>query len=90
MKPVRVLLIAPSLDIIGGQSVQADRLLGCLASEPSLQVRFLPINPRLPRVLRRVKYVRTLVTELLFFIQLGGEIGRTDIVHIFAAGDSSF
>src|SRR5271170_5706963 len=46
--PTRVLLIAPSLDIIGGQSVQANQLLRCLANEPSVQVQFLPINPRLP------------------------------------------
>src|SRR5579863_3620821 len=43
-RPIRVLLIAPSLSIIGGQSVQANQLLGCLANEPSVQVRFLPIN----------------------------------------------
>src|SRR5271156_2884124 len=47
-RAVRVLLIAPSLNIIGGQSIQADRLLRCLANDPSVQVQFLPVNPRLP------------------------------------------
>src|ERR1700683_2859105 len=41
---VRVLLIAPSLNIIGAQSIQANRLLHCLANDPSVQVRFLPVN----------------------------------------------
>ena len=93
MKPVRILLIAPSLDILGGQSVQADRLLGCLAREPSLQVRFLPVNPRLPALfaaLQRVKYLRTFITSVLCALKLIGASGRADVLHVFAAGDASF
>ena len=44
-KPIRVLLIAPSMDILGGQAVQAERLLTRLRQEPSLEMGFLPINP---------------------------------------------
>src|ERR1700689_4063216 len=46
IRQVSVLLIAPSVDIIGGQSIQADQLLRCLANEPSVQVEFLAVNPR--------------------------------------------
>ena len=45
---LRVLIVAPSLDILGGQAVQAARLMTRLHDEPSLEIGFLPINPRLP------------------------------------------
>jgi glycosyltransferase involved in cell wall biosynthesis len=86
---IRVLLIAPSLSIIGGQSVQANRLLRCLAIEPSTQVRFLPINPRLPSALSR-KYLRTLITLVLYLVHLAARIGRADVLHIFTPGYLSF
>ena len=47
---IRVLIVAPSFRILGGQSVQAARLMERLSNEPSLEVGFLPINPRLPGV----------------------------------------
>ena len=88
-RPIRVLLIAPSLDIIGGQSMQADQLLRCLANETSVQVQFLPVNPRLPSALR-MKYVRTLITLLLYLARLAVEIRRAEVLHIFTAGYFSF
>ena len=47
-RPIRVLLIAPSFEILGGQSVQASRLMECLGRDPSLRMAFQPINPHLP------------------------------------------
>src|SRR4051812_5125367 len=44
----RVLLIGPSLDILGGQAIQAARLMHKLAGEHTISASFLPINPRLP------------------------------------------
>jgi glycosyltransferase involved in cell wall biosynthesis len=87
--PVRVLLIAPSLDIIGGQSVQAQQLLSRLENEPAVHIRFLPINPRLPAFLR-AKYIRTLITTMLYFGRLMACIGRADVLHIFTPGYFSF
>ena len=37
---MRVLIVAPSFGILGGQSVQAARLLERLSKEPSLEVGF--------------------------------------------------
>ncbi|MFL6209341.1 MAG: glycosyltransferase family 4 protein [Pyrinomonadaceae bacterium] len=91
--PLRVLVVAPSLDILGGQAVQAERLLARLRAEPSLAVSFLPINPRLPGVFRRlqaIKYVRTVVTSLLYCAQLLARVGRFDVIHIFSASYFSF
>src|SRR5689334_7620726 len=81
-RPLRVLLLAPSLDILGGQSRQCARLREGLKSESSLQVDFYPHNPRMPRGLRwlqRIKYVRTIVTTWLYVSWLLLSAWRYDI-----------
>jgi glycosyltransferase involved in cell wall biosynthesis len=84
-----VLLIAPSLNIIGGQSIQANQLLLCLANEPSVQVEFLPVNPRLRSALS-MKYVRTVITLVLYLPRLAAAIRRADVLQIFTPGYFSF
>ena len=90
---VRVLLIAPSLDILGGQSRQASRLLTSLRSEPGVRIDFLPVNPRAPGALhhlQRIKFVRTVVTSLLFWSKLLVKAPRYDVLHIFSASYYSY
>ena len=90
---LRVLIVAPSLDILGGQSVQAARLLDHLVKEPRLQVGFVPINPRLPGVLRRlqsIKYVRTILTSIAYVASLLLTVPRYDVLHVFSASYVSF
>src|SRR5262245_9137321 len=90
---LRILIVAPSLDILGGQAVQASCILSYLKLEPDLVVGFLPINLRLPGVLRSlqsIKYVRTVVTSLLYVATLVVEVRRYDVVHIFSASYLSF
>jgi glycosyltransferase involved in cell wall biosynthesis len=92
-KSLRVLIVAPSFDILGGQSVQAARLADCLREEPSLQVGFLPINPRLPgplRYLQRIKYVRTILTMIAYVISLLLRVYKYDVIHVFSASYFSF
>src|SRR5665213_846192 len=70
---IRVLLVGPSLDIVGGQSVQLARLLDHLQHTYGVEVDFLPVNPRLPgplRYLQRVKYVRTMATSVAYICLL--------------------
>src|SRR6267143_1405732 len=70
---LRVLVVAPSFDILGGQSVQAARLISRLRELPFLEAGFLPINPRLPVILRwmqAIKYLRTTVTSLFYVAAL--------------------
>ncbi|HEV7844552.1 MAG TPA: glycosyltransferase family 4 protein, partial [Pyrinomonadaceae bacterium] len=84
---------APSLDILGGQSVQAARLLENLSREPGLEISMQPINPRLPGALRhlqKIKYVRTLVTSVAYCAQLLWRVPRYDVIHIFSASYFSF
>ena len=92
-KPLRVLMVAPSFDILGGQAVQAARLLDRLRQEPSLEVGFLPVNPRLPGVLRKlqaIKYVRTVVTSIAYLASLFSRVWKYDVIHIFSASYFSF
>ncbi|MEZ4414362.1 MAG: glycosyltransferase family 4 protein [Gemmatimonadota bacterium] len=91
--PLRVLLVATSLDIVGGQAVQADYLRRGLEAEASVDLRFLPINPRLPgplRLLQRIKYVRTVTTFTWFTLKLLWAAPRADVLHIFAGSYFSF
>jgi glycosyltransferase involved in cell wall biosynthesis len=85
-KPIRVLLIAPSMDILGGQAVQAERLLARLGQEPSLQMGFLALSPTLPSPLRSIKYLRTIAAFLLYNSRLFWRAPRYDVFHIFSAG----
>jgi glycosyltransferase involved in cell wall biosynthesis len=92
-RPIRVLLTAPSLDILGGQAVQAKRLLDELRREPRIRITYLPVNPRLPgpfRALQRVKYLRTIATLLVFTSRLIREALRHDVLHTFSASNYSF
>lgn len=91
--PVRVLIVAPSFGILGGQSVQAARLLERLKEEPSLEVGFLPINPRLPaglHQLQRIRYVRTVVTSFAYVLSLLARVYKYDVLHVFSASYFSF
>lgn len=92
-EPTRVLIVAASMDIVGGQAVQAVRLIDHLKHEPSIRVDFLPVNPRLPGVLRKlqsIKYVRTITTSMAYWIDLLNTIPRFDVIHIFSASYFSF
>jgi glycosyltransferase involved in cell wall biosynthesis len=85
---LRVLVVAPSLRIKGGQSRQAVRLMTGLAAEPSLEIGFLPHDPQLPGplgLLQRIKYVRTAVTTALYVLLLLARVPRYDIIHVFSA-----
>jgi len=92
-RPIRVCLVAPSLDILGGQAVQAARLQRGLRHTPSVAVGFVPINPRLPgllRLLQRVRYVRTIVTSVRYVWSLLRCLDDYDVVHVFSASYFSF
>ncbi len=86
-RPVRVGLFAPSLDIVGGQSIAATRLHERLKQLPGLAVEYVPLNPRAPgflRPLQRIRYVRTLVTSLVYWTALARRVPRLDVLHVFS------
>ena len=91
--PIRVCLVAPSLSILGGQAVAAQRLLERLRAVPELEVGFLPHDPRtnaLLRLLQRVKYVRTVATTIAYVASLFRRLPDYDVVHVFSASYWSF
>lgn len=90
---LRVALVAPTLGILGGQSVQADRLLAAWRDDPAVDAWLVPVNPTPPWPLRsavRFKYARTAATQLAYWPQLVRELARADVVHVFSASYFSF
>jgi glycosyltransferase involved in cell wall biosynthesis len=90
---LRVAVVAPSLAILGGQSVQAHQLLAGWANDPDVEAWLVPINPVPPppiRPLTRVKYLRTVATQLTYWPLLVRELRRADLVHVFSASYTSF
>ena len=86
-------MVGPSLDILGGQAVQAQRLIAGLAKSTSVKVSFLPVNPRLPGALRKlqqIRYVRTVITSVAYVVSLFRQVPRVDVVHAFSASYMSY
>jgi L-malate glycosyltransferase len=90
---IRVLLFGPANEILGGQAVQARRLMSLLGSAPGIDMRFQAINPLFPaplRWLKRVPVIRTAFTMLLYVPQVLWRARNADILHIFTAGLNSY
>jgi len=90
MRP-SIALVAPSLDILGGQGIQA-RALAEAFRRDGHPMTFVPINPRFPTTaqwLRRYPYLRTALNEALYVSGLR-QLRNADVVHIFSASYWSF
>ena len=86
-------MVAPSLGILGGQAVQADRLLHAWCDDSEIEAWLVPVNPPPPRALgwaARVKYARTLATQLAYWPLLRRELAKADVVHVFSASYTSY
>lgn len=93
MAKLRVTIVAPSLDILGGQAVQAARLLELWSHDPEVHCCFVPVNPVPPgplRHARKIKYLRTVVTEAMYLPSLVGPLAWADVAHVFSASYTSF
>ncbi len=90
-KSLRVAIVAPGMDILGGQGVQARSLTQALERD-GVKVLFIAVNPRFPkgfRWLRRIPLLRTLVNQCLYIAGLT-RVRRVDVVHVFSAAYWSF
>jgi glycosyltransferase involved in cell wall biosynthesis len=88
---MRIAVVAASLDILGGQGVQAQALVQSLR-EDGVDADLIPVNPRFPfgmRWIRRLPYARTMLNELLYVPGLA-RLARYDVVHVFSASYASF
>ena len=92
-RPLKIALVAPSMGILGGQAVQAARLIDSWESDPDVEAWLVPINPIPPAPFRRaldIRYVRTLVTQLTYWPLLAKRLQQADVVHVFSASYWSF
>jgi len=90
---LNVAIVAPSMGILGGQAVQASRLLRAWRDDPDVHAWLVPINPLPPRGLRwtvQIKYLRTLATQIFYWPLLVRELRNADVVHVFSASYFSF
>src|SRR4051812_2944711 len=90
---LNIAIVAPSMGILGGQAVQAARLLRSWRDDPDIHAWLVPINPVSPRPFRwatRIKYLRTVVTQLCYWPSLLRELRKADVVHVFSASYFSF
>jgi glycosyltransferase involved in cell wall biosynthesis len=87
----RIAIVAPSLDQLGGQSVQAAALVENLRRD-GCAVAFVATDPRFPAPLlwlRGVPVVRTLLNQCLYLSSLV-KLRRAGVVHAFSASFWSF
>jgi hypothetical protein len=90
---LRIAIVVASLRILGGQAVQAQRLIDRWEGDPSVDAWIVPIDPIPPAPfdrLLRIKYVRTLVTQVFYWPLLFRELRKADVVHAFSASYTSF
>src|SRR4051812_8023831 len=93
MRKLRIAIVAPSLQILGGQAVQAQRLLDAWRHDPDVDAWLVPVNP-VPSGpfahLLKIKFVRTVITQLVYWPLLFRELRKADVVHVFSASYMSF
>jgi L-malate glycosyltransferase len=90
---LRVAIVAPTLQWVGGQAVQADLLLRHWDHDREVEARFIPIDPEFPLGLRwaqRVPYLRTVLREPIYLAALWRGLRSVDVGHVFSASYWSF
>ena len=91
MSTLRVAIVAPTLGILGGQAVQADGCSRRGATTPtSTRGSSRSTRRRRGAAGARVRYLRTIVTQLTYWPLLCASCARADVVHVFSASYSSF
>jgi glycosyltransferase involved in cell wall biosynthesis len=85
---LKIALVAPSLKNIGGQSIQAQRLIDAFAADENVKIEFVPNDPDAP--FQNVKFLRTVSTSIAYWLALFKKIPAVTIVHIFSSGTTSY
>ena len=90
---LNIAIVAPSMGILGGQAVQASRLLRSWRDDRDVHAWLVPIDPVPPAPFRwavKIKYLRTIATQLTYWPMLIRELRKADVVHVFSASYFSF
>lgn len=85
---LKVAIVATSMRIIGGQSIQAKRLLDAFANNEKIELSFIPNNPE--TIFQNVKILRTIFTSLKFWWLLIVNLPKTDIVQVFSSATTGY
>ncbi|MDQ3635455.1 MAG: glycosyltransferase family 4 protein [Acidobacteriota bacterium] len=91
-KKIRVAIVAPSTKVLGGQSIQAKRLIDGFAVDENIELSLIPNNPTLKffGFLQKIKGIRTIATSVKFWWLLLTQIIEFDIVQVFSSGTTSY
>lgn len=91
-KKIKIAVVAPATSVLGGQSIQAERLIEAFRGEEEFELALIPNNPSIGVLafLQKIKFVRTLSTSAEFWRLLLTKIPRFDIVHVFSSGTTSY
>jgi len=92
-KRLKVAIVGPSLNYVGGQSVQVDLLLRFWRDDPDVEMSFIAVDPPLLPGFAwadRVRGLRTTLREPLYLLDLWRGLRDVDIAHIFSASYWSF
>jgi glycosyltransferase involved in cell wall biosynthesis len=73
------------MNIVGGQSVQADRLLRAFSGYKDVDLRFCAIDPKLPAFIRKLPYVRTAANAVVYYSRLLKGVWQCDVIHAFTS-----
>ncbi len=87
-KKIKVAIVATSLRIIGGQSIQAKRLIDAFADNENIEMAFIPNNPE--TLFQNVKILRTIFTSLKYWLVLLTNIQKFDIIHVFSSATTGY
>src|SRR5271163_15402 len=92
-KRLKVAIVGPSLNYVGGQAVQADLLLRFWRDDPDVEMSFIAVDPPLLPGFAwadQVRGLRTMLREPLYLLDLWRGLRDVDVAHIFSASYWSF
>ena len=89
---IKIALVAPSMKNVGGQSIQAQRLIEAFAGDENVLIILIPNDPDLETFgfLQRLKVIRTIATSLKFWWSLMRQIPKFDFVQIYSSGTTGY
>ncbi|NNE97651.1 MAG: glycosyltransferase family 4 protein [Pyrinomonadaceae bacterium] len=89
---IKVAVVAPSMEVLGGQSIQANRLIDAFAKDEEIELTLIPNNPRLKyfSFIQNIRILRTLATSIKFWWLLATRLAAYDLVHVFSSGTTSY
>lgn len=87
-KKIKILIVATSMRVIGGQSIQAKRLIDAFEDDAEIETGFLPNNPK--TLFQRIKYLRTIFTSVKFWWSLLLNVYKFDVVQVFSSATTGY